>query len=121
MFGGNFPARLEPIMTKTRAFFLLLLLAVSCGHTAATKPVVEVPPATTPEVERPASLDPLDQPIPLDARITYGKLDNGLTYYILPHKKPEKRAQLWLAVNAGSVLEDDDQRGLAHFVEHMGF
>jgi zinc protease len=48
-------------------------------------------------------------------------LPNGLTYYVLPHQKPQKRAQLWLAVNAGSVLEDDDQRGLAHFVEHMAF
>ena len=59
--------------------------------------------------------------MPLDARVKKGKLDNGLTYYVLPHRKPEHRAQLWLAVNAGAVLEDDDQRGLAHFVEHMGF
>jgi zinc protease len=40
---------------------------------------------------------------------------------VLPHGKPEKRAFLWLAVNAGSVQEDDDQRGLAHFVEQMAF
>ncbi|HEX7843595.1 MAG TPA: insulinase family protein, partial [Kofleriaceae bacterium] len=46
---------------------------------------------------------------------------NGLTYYVMAHKKPEQRASLWLAVNAGSVLEDDDQRGLAHFCEHMAF
>ncbi len=59
--------------------------------------------------------------LPLDPRVRTGKLANGLTYYILPHKKPEKRALLWLAVNAGSVLEDDDQRGLAHFLEHMAF
>lgn len=57
----------------------------------------------------------------MDARVHKGVLPNGLTYYVLAHKKPEHRAQLWLAVNAGSVLEDDDQRGLAHFVEHMGF
>ena len=62
-----------------------------------------------------------DEPLPLDARVKKGKLANGLTYYVLQHKKPEQRAQIWLAVNAGSVLEDDDQRGLAHFVEHMGF
>jgi zinc protease len=68
-----------------------------------------------------APLDELDRPLPLDARITHGTLANGLTYYVLPHKKPEARAQIWLAVNAGSVLEDEDQRGLAHFVEHMGF
>lgn len=50
-----------------------------------------------------------------------GKLKNGINYYILKNSKPEKRAELRLAVNAGSVLEDDDQQGLAHFVEHMAF
>lgn len=50
-----------------------------------------------------------------------GVLPNGLHYYILPHHKPENRAFMWLAVNAGSVLEDDDQRGLAHLDEHMAF
>src|SRR6185369_4242264 len=64
---------------------------------------------------------PPSEPLPLDARVKTGKLPSGLTYYVLQHKKPEHRAQIWLAVNAGSVLEDDDQRGLAHFVEHMGF
>jgi zinc protease len=59
--------------------------------------------------------------LPLDARVKRGVLPNGLTYYVLPHRKPEKRAQLWLAVNTGSILEDDDQQGLAHFLEHMGF
>jgi zinc protease len=50
-----------------------------------------------------------------------GKLDNGLVYYIRYNKKPEKRVELRLAVNAGSVLENDDQQGLAHFMEHMNF
>ncbi len=59
--------------------------------------------------------------IPVDSVITKGKFDNGLTYYIRENKKPEKRAFLWLVVNAGAVLEDDDQRGLAHFIEHMAF
>jgi zinc protease len=56
-----------------------------------------------------------------DPALVTGKLPNGLTYYVLHNAKPEKRAELWLAVNAGSVLEDDDQRGIAHFVEHMAF
>jgi zinc protease len=56
-----------------------------------------------------------------DPQIIIGKLDNGLTYYIRENKKPEKRAELRLAVKAGSVLEDDDQQGLAHFDEHMAF
>ena len=57
----------------------------------------------------------------LDPDVVTGTLDNGLTYYILHHEKPDNRVSLWLAVDAGSVLEQDDQRGLAHFVEHMAF
>ena len=60
-------------------------------------------------------------PIPIDTSVTLGKFDNGLTYYLRVNKKPEKRAELRLAVRAGSVLEDDDQLGLAHFCEHMAF
>jgi len=59
--------------------------------------------------------------IPPDPKIKIGKLSNGLTYYIKENKKPEKRAELLLAVNAGAILEDDDQDGLAHFCEHMAF
>jgi zinc protease len=65
--------------------------------------------------------DPMAEVTPLDPDIKRGKLSNGLTYYVMPHHKPEQRASLWLAVNAGSVLEDEDQRGLAHFCEHMAF
>jgi zinc protease len=50
-----------------------------------------------------------------------GKLSNGLTYYIRKNTQPEKKLELRLAVNTGSVLEDNDQRGLAHFMEHMNF
>jgi len=63
----------------------------------------------------------LDVKIPLDPKITKGRFDNGLTYYIRRNQKPEKRAELRLVVNAGSVLENDDQQGLAHFLEHMAF
>jgi zinc protease len=64
---------------------------------------------------------PLTQPVPVDPRITVGTLPNGMRYYIRVNKQPAGRAELRLAVNAGSILEDDDQRGLAHFVEHMAF
>ena len=64
---------------------------------------------------------PLTQPMPVDPEITMGKFPNGLRYYIRSNKKPEKRAELRLVVKAGAILEDDDQRGLAHFVEHMAF
>ena len=63
----------------------------------------------------------LDQPIPVNPQVTIGEFENGIDYYIQVNKKPENRAALWLVVNSGSVLEDDDQRGLAHFVEHMAF
>src|SRR5262249_42792474 len=63
----------------------------------------------------------LSQQMPVDPQITMGKFANGLRYYIRANKKPEKRAELRLVVKAGSVLEDDDQQGLAHFVEHMAF
>lgn len=63
----------------------------------------------------------LQAPIPVDSSFAVRKLDNGFTYYIKVNKKPEKRAELRLAVNAGSVLEDDGQQGLAHFAEHMAF
>ena len=63
----------------------------------------------------------LNKEMKLEGTVRYGKLDNGMTYYIKANKKPEKRAEFQLAVNAGSVLETEDQRGLAHFTEHMGF
>jgi zinc protease len=59
--------------------------------------------------------------LPVDPNVTVGKLPNGVSYYIRVNKKPEARAELRLAVNAGSVLEDEKQLGLAHFVEHMAF
>ncbi len=59
--------------------------------------------------------------IPLDPAVRQGVLPNGLTYFVRANARPEKRAALRLVVNAGSVLEDEDQRGLAHFVEHMAF
>ncbi|MEJ7810556.1 MAG: insulinase family protein [Gemmatimonadaceae bacterium] len=70
---------------------------------------------------RPAGATPLSGTLPLDPLVTVGTLPNGLRYYIRANPKPEKRAELRLVVKAGSVLEDDDQRGLAHFVEHMAF
>jgi zinc protease len=62
-----------------------------------------------------------DQPVPLDPLVHTGTLPNGMHYYVRANEKPEHRAELRLAVNAGSVLENDDQRGLAHMIEHMAF
>lgn len=63
----------------------------------------------------------LNAQLPFDSLVVTGTLNNGLRYYIRNNHKPEKRAELRLVVNAGSVLEDDNQRGLAHVLEHMAF
>ncbi len=63
----------------------------------------------------------LNQAIPIDPTVTIGKLDNGLTYYLQKNTKLENKAELRLVINVGSILEDEDQLGLAHFVEHMAF
>ncbi|CDG83860.1 M16 family metallopeptidase [Janthinobacterium agaricidamnosum] len=63
----------------------------------------------------------LGDPLPLSSDVTVGKLANGLTYYIQKNGKPEKKVELRLVVKAGSILEDEDQQGLAHFTEHMAF
>ena len=63
----------------------------------------------------------LNDPIPVGPQVKVGKLANGLTYYIHKNSKPEKRVELRLVVKVGSVMEDDDQQGLAHFTEHMAF
>ena len=63
----------------------------------------------------------LDRTLELNHEVKTGKLANGLTYFILKNTKPEHRMELRLAVNAGSTEEDNDQQGIAHFVEHMAF
>jgi zinc protease len=63
----------------------------------------------------------LSDKIPIDTNVIKGTLSNGLTYYIRKNTKPEGKVELRLVVNAGSVLEDSTQQGLAHFMEHMNF
>ncbi len=67
-----------------------------------------------------AQFEPNDE-LPLDPNTSMATLPNGLRYYIRENREPRDRAELRLVVNVGSILEDDDQRGLAHFVEHMAF
>lgn len=68
-----------------------------------------------------ASGQQVSEKLPVDPNVKIGKLPNGLTYYIRKNARPEKKVELRLVVNAGSILEDDDQQGLAHFAEHMAF
>jgi len=61
------------------------------------------------------------QPLPIDPQVRFGKLENGLTYYIRHNAYPEKRADFYIAQKVGSMQEEDNQAGLAHFLEHMAF
>jgi len=63
----------------------------------------------------------LNQALPFDSTVVKGQLPNGLTYYIKPNAKPAQKVELRLVVAAGSILENENQRGLAHFMEHMEF
>ncbi len=63
----------------------------------------------------------ISAPLPVDPNVRVGELDNGLRYYIRKNARPENRVSLRLVVNAGSLQEEDDQRGIAHFLEHMAF
>ncbi len=101
--------------------FRRLLVAaalISCGPKSAPPPPQAGSQVGPVDVTKPAPTGP---ELTLWPKVKRGVLPNGLTYYVMQHGKPEKRAHLHLAVNAGSVQEDDDQLGLAHFVEHMSF
>ncbi len=63
----------------------------------------------------------LSDPLAVSTEIKIGKLSNGLMYYIRKNGRPEKKVELRLVGKVGSIMEDDDQRGLAHFTEHMAF
>lgn len=71
--------------------------------------------------DKSAKKSDLTAKVPVDKKVKVGKLDNGLTYYVRNNKKPENRIQFRMVTNAGSILEDESQRGLAHFCEHMAF
>lgn len=78
----------------------ILFMAVLCGFTASAQ---------------------MDQPLPLDPAVRTGQLPNGMTYYIRHNETPKGQADFYIAQKVGSILEEDNQRGLAHFLEHMCF
>jgi zinc protease len=85
-------------MSINRLLIAMLLLATTIGVRAQQMP-----------------------PIPVDPNVRIGKLDNGLTYYIRHNEYPKGQADYYIAQKVGSILEEDNQRGLAHFLEHMCF
>jgi len=110
-------------MKRFSLLFVIVTLLLSACTAPLLTPATEAP---APAVEAPATGIAItelsaDDPLPTDPAIRMGTFDNGLSYYIRRNDEPMNRAELWLAVNAGSLLEEDDQQGLAHFLEHMLF
>ncbi len=97
-------------MRSARPYLLLTIGLLAACLTSAQEPALQPEPGLE-----------LSTVLSVEDAIVKGQLDNGLTYLIRTNQKPENRAELWLVVNAGSIQEDDDQQGLAHFVEHMAF
>lgn len=96
----NLSNRLQTSMKQAK----LLFLAVAFGWATAAN----------------AQTD-LKKPIPMDPKVRYGKLPNGMTYYIRKNEEPKKRAELYLINKVGAIQEEDKENGLAHFTEHMAF
>src|SRR5665647_2152662 len=96
-------------------------LFVSVLATAWTIASAQTPPAGHETSAASVASYGLSQQMPVDPEAVVGTLPNGLRYYVRANGKPAHRVELRLVVKAGSVLEDDDQKGLAHFVEHMEF
>ncbi|WP_256011016.1 M16 family metallopeptidase [Desertivirga xinjiangensis] len=99
------------ILTFKSLIYCSLIAALLNGSCSVNKPIA------SPVAGIPAESDS----IPQDTAIVTGKLPNGFTYYIRRNVEPKNRAQLYLAIKVGSILENDDQQGLAHFMEHMSF
>jgi len=93
------------------------------SETAPKPPAIQQPFAPNSPTSTTTSSVGLDinGKIPVDPSIRIGTLANGMKYYIKKNNKPENRVELRLAVNTGSITEDPDQLGVAHFVEHMAF
>jgi len=103
-----------PVPFRRFRFLPLLLLALPAN--LAAQSAAEV--ATG---DRGSAADSALAPLPIDSAVTIGTLPNGIRYYIRENAEPERRAEFRLVIKAGSLQEDDDQRGLAHFLEHMAF
>jgi len=100
---------------------LFLSILGSFYSEASEAPVNNAYQASDDSIVADAKTRLIDQPIPVSPAAIVGKFANGLRYFIRENREPENRAELRLVINAGSILEDDDQLDLAHFLEHMAF
>ncbi len=108
-------------MKKLFAYsFLMLSIAMFMTQCKSKRKTVVETTETVQETKSPVQRPGKDY-IPVDDQVKIGKLPNGMTYYIRKNKKPANKVELRLALKVGSILEDDDQQGLAHFMEHMNF
>ena len=105
------------LLRSRNGFCLALALVAVAAVASAAQAPFDLHDTSAASVARYA----LSQSMPVDPGVLVGTLPNGLRYYVRANAKPAQRAELRLVVKAGSVLEDDDQQGLAHFVEHMEF
>ena len=107
------------------AFFsitLMLVALIGCSSEPTPAPVPEPTITATPSTEPSATATPeLTEALAFDPSVSRGTLSNGLSYYIKHNEEPRNRAQIALVVKAGSILEEEDQLGLAHLAEHMAF
>lgn len=99
--------------------FLLPVVGAVANEKAINEPISSL----VPQARAILAQDTLSwtAPLPFDDEVTTGKLSNGFTYYIRKNTEPENRVTMYLAVKAGSILETDEEQGLAHFLEHMNF
>src|SRR5262245_7882506 len=108
---------------KSRRFspFVPLFVLALVGAPTVIVTTAQTAQTGAPAAQTPGAAPSLSEKLPFDAAVTRGTLPNGLEYYIRRNTRPEKRVALRLAVKAGSVDEENDQQGLAHFLEHMAF
>ncbi|NEU08845.1 insulinase family protein [Flavihumibacter sp. R14] len=99
---------------KILTYAVAAVLSVSAATAQTSKPKAK-------KAAKTSTAKQTESALPMDANVRIGKLANGFTYYIRKNVEPKDRAQLYLANKIGSIVEDEDQQGLAHFMEHMSF
>src|SRR5215208_3736152 len=100
---------------------LLMSFLRPARRLAACLLLLAAPSVAAAQMLAPNAARPSDQPLVIDSAVTVGTLPNGMRYYLRVNGEPEKRAELRLVVKVGSTVEEESQRGVAHFLEHMAF